>query len=412
MDVERIKRLFPRIILFEVIALSLVYMGVGYLFSPDDPLFLNTPFSPALIVSLVLSLYYGFKGGLPFLGIISLLSLFLYKDFPLHPMMWNLLVVFIASEFRYYWARSVRSAEFEKEYLEEQLSRLRREFFMLKLSHDQLEFNYIIKPYSIRRIIADLRDKLVRERNERLIMQYLLNILFQNFHIYKASVHRYSGKSFTLLADIGGSGEVKEDDPLVNMALESEESYYVPPKALSHVQTNGTGSKYLAAVFASSEGEKVLLVIEDMLFVNLNEEVLAQIYILLQYILDDIVFARSISVYYRDRERKCSFEFVREFYKMNELRKRVGVQSTVVVFRFSHIDEHAKQDLERAGRALDMTCILEEKGIVVFLLPFTAPVNTKSFIERVVRRYRHFELVSVEEVRDYFLEEMLGRVPV
>ncbi len=410
MDVERIRELFPKIILFEVAVLSLLYMGVGYLFGPKDPLFLHTPFSPALILSLVLSLYYGFRGGIPFLGIMALASLFLYKDFPFRPFMWNLLIVFVASEFRYYWSRSVRSAELEREYLKEQLSRLRREFFMLKLSHDQLEFNYIVKPYSIRRIIADLRDRLIREGKEELLMRYLLNVLFQNFHVYKASVYRYSAKGFILLASIGGSEKIKEDDPLVRMAIESEETYYIPPKALKSIRSNGLGSRYLAVVFASSEEEKALLLVEDMLFVNLNEEVLSQIYILLQYILDDLVFSRKLSPYYRGRRRNCSFEFIREFYKMSELRKRIGLRSTAVIFRFGHLDERTRYEIEHTGRALDMSCILDERGIIVFLLPFTAPVNASSFVERLRGRYAQLELVSVEDVRDYFLEEMLERV--
>ena len=57
-----------------------------------------------------------------------------------------------------------------------------------------------------------------------------------------------------------------------------------------------------------------------------------------------------------------------------------------------------------------MSCVLDERGIVVFLLPFTAPVNAKSFVERLRGKYAQLELVSVEDVRDYFLEEMLERV--
>ncbi|NPA42106.1 MAG: hypothetical protein GXO18_07540 [Aquificae bacterium] len=410
---RNIKTLLPNIVLLEVVLFSVLFILVGYIFKSEDPLFMKTPFSPTVLLSLVFSLYYGFAGGLSFFGILLVASFLLYKDIPITSLLWNLLVVLIASEFRYYWARRIRSAELEKEYLQEQISRLRKELFMLKLSHDQLEFNYIVKPYSLRRMIADLREKLLKEQREEMIVKYFLNVLSQSFQIYRASIYKYSDGEFKFVASIGGTEEkIDEEDQLLRLAVESQESYFLPPKALRRIHLNGRGFKYLAVVYASLEEETYVLTIEDMIFVNLNEETLAHIHILLLYMLEDIVFSRKVARFY-DRERQeCPFEFVREFYKMYELHKKVGVESSLVVFRFKDLTPDIEHELEHTARSLDMVCFLRDRNLVVFLLPFTAYVNAQSFANRILNKFKDAELVAIREIKSPTVEKTLEGIGV
>ena len=411
MNLKGVKNLIPYVVLFEVVAFSAVFFTVGYIFNREDPLFMKTYFSPTTVVSLVLSLYYGFAGGIPFLLLLSVLSTYIYGRLLIYELLWNLLIVMVAAEFRYYWLRRIRSSELEKEYLNEQIARIRKELFLIKLSHDQLEFNYIVKPYSLRGMIKELRDKLLRERKEKVLVRYFLSILSQNFHIYRASLYSYSDGEFRYVAGIGGSeGKLNREDPLVKVAVESEETHYLPPKALKRLNLNGGGFNYLAVVFASAEEEKYLLVIEDMLFVNLNEEILTYIYILLQYMLEDIVFARKVSPFYTDRENKCAFEFIREFYKMYELNKKVGIQSSLVVFRYENLRDDIRYEIEHAGRSLDMVCFVDDKKLILYLLPFTAPVNAKSFVDRMRDRFKEIEFVAMYEIEEPILEQLLRRV--
>ncbi|WP_457600443.1 hypothetical protein [Hydrogenivirga sp.] len=366
-------------------------------------------YSPTAVTSLVLSLYYGFAGGVPFITLMSVASFYLYEDFPMKELLWNTLIVLIASEFRYYWLRRIRSAELEKEYLQEHITRLRKELFLIKLSHDQLEFNYIVKPYSLRQMVRELRDKLMREGDIGTVVRYFLNVLSQNFQIYRAAVYRYSEGEFNYIAGLGGAERNPDrNDPLLRAAVESEETHYLPPKALRRLTTNGAGFKYLAVVFTSAEEERFILTIEDIIFVNLNEETLTHIYILLQYMLEDIVFSQKISPLYREKPQRCAFEFIREFYKMYELYKKVGVHSSVVVFKADKLSPEVKYELEHAGRSLDMVCIDESRSLVIYLLPFTALINAKSFANRLVNRYKFLELVSYHELNKPILEEVLS----
>ena len=402
-----VKTFLPHIILFEVLIFSAFFVLTGYFFHREDPLFMKTPYSPSVLLSLVLSLYYGFAGGLVFFGILLSASLFLYKDIPVVPLLWNLLVVLISAEFRYYWHRRVKDAEIEKEYVKEQASRLRKELFMLKLSHDQLEFNYVAKPYSLRSMIRELRNRLIKEHSEEEIARYFLNVLSQSFQVYRASIYRYREGGFEFVAAIGGEeAQVSEDDPLLKLSVDAQESYFLSPKALRRLYTNGEPIKYLAVVYASVEDYTYVLTIRDMAFVNLNEETLTHMHILLLYMLEDIVLAKKIAPFYKEHS-ECSFEFVREFYKMYELRRKVGVRSSIVVFRFSKLTEDIVEKLEHTVRSLDILCISREKNTATFLLPFTAYVSAKSFADRIIRRFGGAELVTIKEVEEPTLEKNL-----
>ncbi len=407
-----VKTLLPNIILLEVLIFSLLFVFIGYFFHGEDPLFMNTPFSPTVLLSLVLSLYYGFSGGLPFFGVLSVVSFLLYKEFPLIQLLWNLLIILISAEFRHYWYRRVKSAELEREYTQEQIARLRKELFLLKLSHDQLEFNYVAKPYSLRSMIRELRDKLIKERSEESIARYFLSVLSQSFQIYRASIYRYSEGKFEVVASLGGGQtEADERDQLLRLSVEAQESYFLPPKALRNMYANGERVKYLAVVYASVEDYTYVLTIEDMAFVNLNEESLTHMHILLLYMLEDIVFAKKVAHFYKESS-ECPFEFIREFYKMYELRHSVGVRSSIVVFKFPKLSEEIEHELEQTARSLDMLCVSRDKGTVIFLLPFTAYVNAKSFADRVVKKFEGAKLIAIREVEKPNIEKNLEGVKV
>jgi len=58
---------------------------------------------------------------------------------------------------------------------------------LLKISHDQLEKQYIIKPISIREIIYQIKQKIISNFEEKEIFNMLMNLLLQSFNIEKAA---------------------------------------------------------------------------------------------------------------------------------------------------------------------------------------------------------------------------------
>ncbi|WP_461828702.1 PelD GGDEF domain-containing protein [Aquifex sp.] len=364
-------------------------------------------FSPSLLVGLVLALYYGLPSSLLFLLIITILSYFLYPSLPYKELLWHLLVFLVASEFHYYWQKRVREVELEKEYLEEQISLLRKELFLLKLSHDQLELNYVLKPYSLRRILEELKERLLKTEDEKSLMDFFLKILLQNFQVYKAVVFRYRNGNLETLALLGNE-EPKTDDILLKKSLEEESSVYLTPKVLEHIQDHLI--HYVAVIREEVEGEVYLLAISDILFVNLNEEVLNYIYIILSYITEDLVFARKLRRVYANQHIPCNFNFIKELYKMAELYKKLGIESSLVFFSFEKLPETYPYDLENTIRKLDMLCILHERKLVIFLLPFTSILGAKSFSERIQKQFPALKFLQIKRVEEENLNEYLGQV--
>ena len=395
------------IIIAEIFIASLILFLIGFLFSKDDPLLLRSFFSPTLLVGLILSLYYGLTSSILFLLIITIASFFLYSPPPYRELLWHLLVFLVASEFHYYWQKRIKEVELEKEYLEEQISILRRELFVLKISHDQLELNYVLKPYSLRRILEELKERLLKTEDEKSLMDFFLKILLQNFQVYRAVIFVYKDGKLKPLATLGNE-EPKTDDVLLKRAIEEESSVYITPKTLKHVQDHII--HYVAVIREEANGEVYFLAISDILFVNLNEEVLNYIYIILSYIVEDLVFSRKLREIYGKSEVPCSFNFVKELYKMSELYKKQGIESSVVFFSFKELPETYPYDLEASIRKLDMLCILQERNLVIFLLPFTSVVGAKSFSERIQKQFPALKFVGIKRVKESNLNEYIKEV--
>ncbi len=398
------RNLLPGIILLEVLLFTLIFILIGFGLNKQDPLFLKTPYSPMLILSLVFSLYYGFVGGVVFLLFASIVSLIAYKDFPIESLLFNSLFVLIASEFRYYWNRRIKTMESEAEYLQEYAESLRKELFVLKISHKQLEYNYIIRPYSIRNMIKELREKLLIEKNEGSIMHFFLTILMQNFQVYSAGVFRVEKGNALLIASIGnGFSELDMEDEMVRQALEWGEPHYIPPKALSDLSS----LKYLAVVVVPSGDKKYLLVIRDMLFVNLNEEFLYYAKLLMEYIVEDIEISKGMTVD-EGLLPYCGFEFFKELYKTAKMREKLGVKSSIVFFKAKELSEDKLSDIELSIRTLDMVCVvnLKQQVFLIFLLPFTPALNAKNFVNRMSQKFPFLEVVKLEEVEESKLKTL------
>ena len=313
----------------------------------------------------------------------------------------------MASEFHYYWQKRIKEAELEKEYLEEQVSTLRREMFILKLSHDQLELNYVLRPYSLRRILEELKERLLKMEDERFLLYLFLKILYQSFNVYGAVIFSYKHGELKPLISLG-KGKPKTDDLLLRKAIEEESSVYLTSKTLQEVQNNTI--HYVAVIREEADGEIYLLAIEDILFVNLNEEVLNYIYIIFSYILKDLVFYRKLKEIYGKLEVPCSFNFVKELYKMSELYKKREIESSIVIFSFDKLPEVYPSMLEISIRKLDMMCILEEQKLVVFLLPFTSILGARSFAERIQKQFPALKLVRIMKVKENNLNDYLKEV--
>jgi len=404
-----IKNFIPNVILLEILLFSVISIVIEYFFNKNDPLFFYTYFSPTLLISIAFSLYYGFIGGLTFFGILVLSSLFFYKSFPLQEIFWNLLIVLVASEFRYYWQRRIQSAESEKQYLLQQIDNMRKNLYLLNLSHDALESNYIIKPYSLREMINEIKTKLLQCNEKQELSEFFLNILMKNFQVYSASLYQKKEGRFYRLASLSDEEEIDSKDPMIKAAIETETAKYISPSIFNNITNYEKSLKYLAVVAVRSEEDLYLLTIKEMLFVNLNDAILNYIYILLQYIIEDLSISKKLSIYYNKNNISCDFDFIREFYKMYELKKKAYIDSSVVVFSCEAITPELKYNAKYFIRSLDKVCFCEEKNFIIFLLPFTARAGAMIFFQRITAKLDGLKFKTVLDLNEPTIEKLLEK---
>jgi uncharacterized protein (DUF342 family) len=74
----------------------------------------------------------------------------------------------VASEFNYYWKEHLRKIEEKLKYAEDKLKDLSKDLMLLKLSHDQLEKQYIVKPVSIRSIIQEFKNRFISTPDKKI----------------------------------------------------------------------------------------------------------------------------------------------------------------------------------------------------------------------------------------------------
>lgn len=150
---------FSKRSLFESLIFGVIYIGVMLYFNPDDPCFAEEHTVITIFVIAVITLFYGYGGGIPFLLLIALFMKFYYHPFPTEAFLIDLVFVLLFAEFHHFWTRIHRQKEIKADYYENKFEELANAFYTLKISHDQLERNYVLKPMSLRNAMAEILKK-------------------------------------------------------------------------------------------------------------------------------------------------------------------------------------------------------------------------------------------------------------
>jgi len=141
---------------FETLILVLLYLGVGYLVDAQDICILHSQVSYMLILLSIITLFHGFENGLFALAILAVAIWLFYPIFEYQSFLVALMMTMIFSEFHYIWTKKIKKAEIDANYRGLKLDELSKSFYALKISHDQLEKNYVVKPMSIRNSIDQI----------------------------------------------------------------------------------------------------------------------------------------------------------------------------------------------------------------------------------------------------------------
>ena len=204
----------PISVALEIVLLPLIALGLGFIFSPEDPLWIDAGFPWSWLAPAILALRYGPLAGLGSAAILLLAWLFThvghFDAFPKLYFLGGLILTMLVGEFSSLWLTRTRRAETVQVYLEQRLEHLTRQYYLLRLSHDRLEQDLIGRPMSMRDALETLHQ-LGDQGDRKAGGQTLLRLLAQYCQLEIASLHRVDDNETVgeALASIGSNTAIR-----------------------------------------------------------------------------------------------------------------------------------------------------------------------------------------------------------
>jgi len=386
-----------------------IYLSVGYLIDPEDICLVNGEVPYILIILALITLFHGFENGILAIFIIAVAMWIFYEVVPYLDFLIALMITMINGEFHFYWTKKIDKAEINSKYSANKLDELSKSFYSLKISHDQLEKNYVVKPMSIRNSIeeilsmnleVDLDDTL--ESKNHIYYANFLGLLEKSFNvnsavlIYKMGHNKEELFSAETVKVVFGAytEEVESDlilkDYLVDKSLGHQIPVYVSDESGDPSATLDTDSDYIAAIPSVIDGELVaILAIKRMPFMSFNREVLTSITILLEYFSIEIGEKNILEEFDSIKiipEKKFRFEYAR----LRFMFVKNGVDTTVLVFKMDNELQSVRvyERVKKMLRSLDRVTVLEANGFYYIILLF--PLHDKAAAEGYYNRLMHF----------------------
>ncbi len=360
------------------------FMVIGYLFEPEDPLLIHYEMMYLVLVMMIITLFHGIGNGLVAVLItVSVLQLF-YQEFPVREFLYLFILVLVLGEFHYFWNRKIIQNSSKNTYLRIKLDELTNAFYTLKISHDQLEKNYVFKPMSLRNSIRMLKEAYVKEGD---YYKEFLTLLHKSFNVSEAELCLVHKDRLYDVYDEKRTDPIGKGDPMVEAAFVKKSPMYVSSQ---EVQNN---SEYLAVIPAVSyDRVKGMLLIKKMPFLSFNKDTLITISVLIAYFIDELEKWHSIKSA-KDSPVDESFAF--ELKRVHKLYVKYDVESTILVIKskdelLSHL---IVEMVEKNLRSLDMFSTHKASGceVLAILFPFADEASARGFLQRL------FKLMKIEE---------------
>jgi len=399
----------------ETLIIVTAYLIFGYFIDPDDICMLNSQISYILILLSIITLFHGFENGILAVVILAFAMWYFYPSFQYVEFLIALLMTMIFSEFHYYWTQKIKTAEINANYRGDKLDELSKAFYTLKISHDQLEKNYVIKPMSIRNSIEFIINKnheiLLDDNFEDKKREYyrsFLELLEKSFNVNSAAIiYKKNDLNTEYInaknADIVQSSTLEKVDAdvivkdyLVDEAISRGIAIYISDTAGEPTTNSSDNSEYLAAIPAMHNNKAIaVLAIKKMPFMSFNREVLTSISILLEYFSveirkkDILSLSDDVSIIKDD-----DFRF--EYDRLKKLYEKYKVNSIVLVLRVNNELQAVRiyEKNQKLLRSLDLVAMVEANGLFYITLMF--PLHD----EAAALGYLNRLLANIDEEKD------------
>ena len=391
---------------------SLVLCGVAFGFSrwatPSDPFGLHHEFPWLWLVPALLSMRYGTAIGitavtafvllwlsLPRLGLIALPT---SAEFPKGFFLGGLILAMICGQFSDLWTSRTRRLRAVNAYLDERLSTLTKNHFLLRLSHERLEQDLLAKPLTLRETLARLRSLTASQRlastqhGGALSLpgtQELIQLLGQSCQLEICALYALDAAGEFLPEPVAQLGEVSPldlNDPLLR--------YCIAEGKLAHVQTEEiapverSDSRYLiCAPLMPSTGEPIgLLVVEKLPFFALNDDALQLLSVLIGYYADGVRLGQ-IAARVLEAVPTCPPDLALDIVRLHRIRIEAGIESSLValVFATDELSLDLFAQVKRLKRGVDLAWELSgsSHSALITLLPLAGTAAVDGYVLRI-----------------------------
>lgn len=380
---------------------------LGYLVDPHDPALIHYGLAYITFLMAIITLFHGISNGLFAVFCLAVAMKFFYPVFPTEAFLYEVVFVLVFGEFHYYWNRKIAQNKTKNSYLNTKLDELSNAFYMLKISHDQLEKNYVFKPMSLRNSIRLIKEAYVEKKD---YFKDFLLVLQKSFSVTQAELYAVKNESLYSVYDEARLNEIKISDPMLETALLKKRPVYVSSKDVKN------NSRYLAVIPAVLQGEvRGVLLVEKMPFLSFNKDMLISISILVTYFLEELGKWELI----RQAGQKNGLvnnEFYFELMRLNKIYTEHEVNSTILILKtkdslFAHM---LLKKTQENLRSLDMVSAHTSQGYEVLgiLFPFADQASAQGFLDRLFSRlklelddekieYTFFEISQLQIVKEY-----------
>ncbi len=376
----------------EILVLCALALGLQYLYSPDDTMGSASAFPWIWMVPLLLALRYGSVAAVAASSLLGGYALVMLPfDHLAHqgsPILGGWIVSLVACEFSDLWMNRIKRLQSANGYITDRLSHLTRRHFLLRLSHERLEQDLLIKPITLRDSLTEMRRHMMDKPNDPLpAIAELMHVLTQACQLEAAAIHQVHEGIINPdpRAQRGLIDELIADDPMVIQSLQRQE--------LLHPQSDPVhqhDSRYMVvAPLANSRGVLGILRVEKMPFLSMNFEIMQFMAVLLGYYADLVDLQPEISPMHT-RWPQLPTGFIAELLRLARIHREAAINSYLVslVFTNPHHGDEMHQEAARQGRELDLNVSLTspQGPVLLTLMPLFGQAAASGYLLRIERR--------------------------
>lgn len=388
---------------------------------PGNPFYINEGFPWPWLGPWLIGLRYGVSyGTAASVGLLAAWALLMpVAEFPRLYFLGGAIATLMAGEFGSHWRMQILRLQESLNYLNDKVERLTRRLYLVKLSHDELEYEMVDRPGTLRESLIALRTLMDRITQHTSVSttelpgaQQLLDFVMAQCRIESAAIYAVRmdpAVQLKRIATAGGMLDCSPDDPMIEQALETGHQVHLQD-ALLEVSER----RQLIAVtpLMGSDGQPVgLLAIGNMPFTALTADNLQTIAVLLESYADYLRLSLNASEL-MPQWPEAPRGLAGEFGWLNRLRQQFGLSSRCVVWRIRHV---------RESQMLEQLAQLHSRGetawrwppnsgshpqrsspCVIALVPFTSAAGLNIYKQRIFDNMdRKFGDLGVEQLHAF-----------